>query len=43
MYGTFLILCNYCATMEVSSIDEELTHQSSGQTVDKIRVSRLKP
>jgi len=24
-------------------MDEELTHQSSGQTVDKIRVSRLKP
>ena len=29
--------------MEVSSSDEELTHQASGQTVVKIHVSRLKP
>ena len=29
----FLILCKYCATVEVSSSDEELTHKSSGQTV----------
>jgi len=25
----FLILCNYCATMEVPSSDEELIHQST--------------
>jgi len=38
----FLILCKYCATVEVSSSDEELTHKSSGHTTVKIRVSRLK-
>jgi len=38
-----LILCNYCATMEVSSSDYELIHQSTGQTVVEIRISSLKP
>ena len=32
-----LILCNYCATIKVSSSDEELNNQSTGQTVVKSR------
>jgi len=39
----FLILCNYCVTMEASSSDEEQIYQITGETIVKIRVSRLKP
>jgi len=42
-FSEILILCNYCATMGVSSSNKELIHQSAGQTAVKIRVSRLKP
>jgi len=37
----YIILWNYCATMEVSSSVEELTHKSSGQTI--VKINRLKP
>jgi len=31
IFGYFLILCSYRATMEVSSSDEELIHQSTSE------------